>query len=146
MREITKEVEKKKAYHVKDEYSLHELIKELKEQGALVDINLIDDFRNGFIYFFVDDENYINCYTHSGYLKDYNIIEYHKEEPKYYAKIKGWELLVKDDMELIYFIKTQAGLRLSFKVDNYFRQIFTKEEWNKLGINDTNADFEEVEK
>ncbi|MFM1538904.1 hypothetical protein [Helcococcus bovis] len=144
-----KKVEKKpKAYHVKDEYSLYELIKELKEQGAFVDINFIKYFRDGFIYFFVDDENGINCYRHSGSLGDYDIIEYYREEPKYYAKVKGWELLVeKDDIYWNYSKKSNELCinDIDCRISPNFVIAMTINEWSKLGINDTNADFEEVE-
>lgn len=63
-----------------------------------------------------------------------------------YAKIKGWELV------------TNAN-RIYWNRSDYCNSVFvndisepegftiklTKSEWNKLGINDTNADFEEVE-
>ena len=66
-------------------------------------------------------------------------------EPLYYAKIKGWEHVGtssyyfgydedNDSLEVIYL---ESNYRFAFSL--------TKEHWNKLGINDTNADFEEVE-
>ena len=67
-----------------------------------------------------------------------------EEEPLYYAKMKGWELLdgdsnwvyLKNSKELILGEVTFRGAEID---------VMTKEEWNGLGINDTNADFEEVE-
>ncbi|MFL8888669.1 hypothetical protein [Helcococcus kunzii] len=138
-------VKTKKAYHVKDEYSLHELIKELKEQGALVDINLRDDFRKGYIYLFVDDENHINSYTHSRFLEDYDIIEYHKEEPKFYARYKG-SINLYQDYNYYNYLAWKGVCVISDKGEVFDSIIqMTKPEWNELGINDTNADFEEVE-
>ena len=68
-----------------------------------------------------------------------------EKEPLYYAKIKGWEHVGtssyyfgydedNDSLEVTYF---NCNYRFAFSL--------TKEHWNKLGINDTNADFEEVE-
>lgn len=61
------------------------------------------------------------------------------EEPKYCAKIKGWELV----NHVIYFEEINEKLCTNYKHFNV--QSKTKSEWNKLGINDTNADFEAVE-
>ena len=62
-----------------------------------------------------------------------------KYELKYYAKIKGWELITStychfglDDFSELEVVDRIDGYRLS------------KSEWNELGINDENADFEEV--
>ena len=64
-----------------------------------------------------------------------------KYELKYYAKIKGWELISStycyfglDDLSELEVVDGIDGYRLS------------KSEWEELGINDTNADFEEVVK
>lgn len=79
------------------------------------------------------------------YLSKAILLGYEVErEPLYYAKIKGWEL---SDLNIYWnaFVergsvfpqgKTQVGI---------YTTKLTKEEWNELGINDTNADFEEVE-
>lgn len=67
-----------------------------------------------------------------------------EQEPFYYAKIKGWEIsegnihwdaIVKEKV-VFPQDKSHVGLR---------KTKLTKAEWNKLGINDTNADFEKVE-
>lgn len=61
------------------------------------------------------------------------------EDKKFYAKIKGWELITStychfglDDFSELEVVDRIDGYRLS------------KSEWNELGINDENADFEEV--
>ena len=67
-----------------------------------------------------------------------------EKEPLYYAKIKGWELSKGNiywnanvrEKSLFIQGKSQVGI---------FKTKLTKYEWNELGINDTNADFEEVE-
>lgn len=61
------------------------------------------------------------------------------EEKKYYAKIKGWELLGSD---ICCFY--QASDKNIYLTSKKYADYLIKSEWNKLGINDTNADFEEV--
>lgn len=67
-----------------------------------------------------------------------------EQEPLYYAKIKGWEIsegnihwdaIVKEKV-VFPQDKSHVGLR---------RTKLTKAEWNELGINNVNADFERVE-
>ena len=70
----------------------------------------------------------------------YEIIDYHKEEPKYYAKINGWELLGND---ICYFY--QSSDKYIYLTSEKYAGRLTKEEWAELGINDSNADFEELE-
>lgn len=76
--------------------------------------------------------------------------EYEIEEgPLYYAKIKGWELATSKStfwnyryiVERPILSKLYVGGKES--VDS-FKTKMTIEDWNKVGINDTNADFEEV--
>ena len=70
-------------------------------------------------------------------------------EPLYYAKIKGWELATttitfwnyRHIIERPILSKLYVGGKEG--VDS-FKTKMTKEEWNKVGINDTNADFEVV--
>lgn len=78
---------------------------------------------------------------------DYDI----QKESLYYAKIKGWELIGYGHETMYWmFDKTNNSLYVSdtykFKFHAYgeHNTKFTIDEWNKLGINDTNADFEEV--
>lgn len=75
-------------------------------------------------------------------------------ESLYYARIKGYEL-IGDEHEIMYwmFDKPNNSLYVSdtykfnFNVDSYHMHDtkLTIYEWNKLGINDTNADFEEAD-
>lgn len=67
-----------------------------------------------------------------------------EQEPLYYAKIKGWEIsegnihwdaIVKEKV-VFPQDKSHVGLR---------KTKLTKAEWNELGINEKNADFEKVE-
>jgi len=76
----------------------------------------------------------------TAYLYGYEI----EQDPRYYAKIKGWEIsegnihwdaIVKEKV-VFPQDKSHVGLR---------KTKLTKAEWNKLGINETNADFEKVE-
>lgn len=71
---------------------------------------------------------------------------YGVEEPLYYAKPKGWELIHLEAVKPYWcleiddlFISTNGDL----DVGEYHTKM-TKTEWNELGINDSNADFEEV--
>jgi len=126
---------KPKAYHVKDEYSYNELMKELEEQGytSLIGIKATnlefwENYKQKTVIYCDEDKNI--RYSHLSHYEteekdNYDLIEYHKEEPKFYAKIKG----------------TQVDIR---GVDG-LRQEFTMRGWNKLGINDSNAEFEKVE-
>ena len=73
-----------------------------------------------------------------------------EQEPLYYAKIKGWELAssrsafwnYRSIIESPILSKLYVGGKES--VDS-FKTKMTIEQWNKIGINDTNADFVEVE-
>lgn len=67
------------------------------------------------------------------------------QEPRYYAKIKGWEHV---GASIYYFgyDEDKGSLEVTYlKSDYRFAFSLTKEQWNEIGINDTNADFEEVE-
>ena len=66
-------------------------------------------------------------------------------EPLYYAKIKGWEHIGTSSYYFGYD-EDNDSLEVTYLESNYrFAFSLTKKYWNKLGINDTNADFEEVE-
>lgn len=78
------------------------------------------------------------------------VIGYEVEEPLYYAKVKGWELATttivfwnyRHIVERPILSKLYVGAKESL---DSFKTKMTKEEWNKLGINETNADFEKAE-
>ena len=69
-----------------------------------------------------------------------------EQEPLYYAKVKGSEL-IRHDFNKPYwtleiddlFIGTNGGLDVG-----EFHTKMTKTKWNRLGINSLNADFEEA--
>lgn len=69
-----------------------------------------------------------------------------EKEPVYYARMKGSDLVI--DETYTYWHKalgvSKLGLGDKHHKDIVFKTKMTKEEWNELGINDTNADFEEV--
>ena len=68
-----------------------------------------------------------------------------KAEPLYYAKIKGWDYLAPSQCFWSY-IPEYGEYIVGSKVHSSFHLTeLTMEEWNELGINDTNADFEKVE-
>ena len=70
-----------------------------------------------------------------------------EQEPLYYARMKGSNLVM-DDI-YTYWRKvlgvSKLGLGCKQHEDVLVKTKMTKEEWNELGINDTNADFERVE-
>ena len=68
-----------------------------------------------------------------------------KSEPLYYAKIKGWDYLAPSQCFWSY-IPEYGEYIVGSKVHSSFHLTeLTMEEWNELGINDMNADFEKVE-
>lgn len=85
------------------------------------------------------------------YLSKAIIVGYEVEkEPLYYAKIKGWELTKGESVfwnyRLVIADPVPPRLYTSGKEDGFFvKNKMTIEEWNEAGINNTNADFEEVE-
>ena len=75
---------------------------------------------------------------------------YEIEHPLYYAKIKGWELTKGESVFWNYRLPIAdpmpPRLYTSGKEDGFFvKNKMTIEEWNEVGINNTNADFEVVE-
>ena len=68
-----------------------------------------------------------------------------EQQPLYYAKIKGWEHIGTSSYYFGYD-EDNDSLEVTYLESNYrFAFSLTKKHWNRLGINDTNADFEEVE-
>ena len=71
--------------------------------------------------------------------------EYEVEEPLYYALIKGHELI---DTARVYwdYDKYDESVFISelYSLPDNFLTEMSKSEWNKLGINDSNADFVKV--
>lgn len=159
LKRAKKVLPKKKAYRVKDEYSLECLVQELQDQGFEYKTLTLEEYmkmkkdslkRDGVTYLYVDEVNGIDGFN-KGYtsIDEFEIVDYHKEKPKYYAKIKGWYLLEKEN----YYYRWHRELKritLGTKVrtianENRLDHYLTKSEWNKLGIDDSNAAFEEVE-
>ena len=67
-----------------------------------------------------------------------------EKEPLYYAKIKGWEHVGTSSYYFGYD-EDNDSLEVTYLESNYrFAFSLTKTHWNKLGINETNADFEVV--
>ena len=89
-------------------------------------------------------ENKRNCETFArAWLDGYTV----EEEQKYYARIKGWENVTtgSEAFNWVYF-KEKDTVGISKAVENKYQTVsFTKYDWNNLGINDDNADFELVE-
>ena len=95
-----------------------------------------------------DSDGYNDCYSYEDaqeYLSKAILLGYEvKKEPLYYAKIKGWEVLG-ERSHWIYLKNLKKFIIGVSSVSSMEIDVMTKEEWNELGINDTNADFEEVE-
>ena len=75
---------------------------------------------------------------------------YRVEEPLYCALIKGHELITDKGNWTFKYWKTDTSdgrVFPSHRLKNHddFLTEMSKEEWNKVGINDSNADFVEVE-
>lgn len=67
------------------------------------------------------------------------------EQPLCFAKVKGWELIGTLE-EYWNYNNRDKDFEIGCQEGNeYCDSYMTKEEWARLGINDTNADFEEVE-
>lgn len=94
-----------------------------------------------------------------GWMQDYNEEKFVdmfrcgyevEQEPLYYAKVKGWELATttivfwnyRHIVERPILSKLYVGGKES--VDS-FKTKMTIEQWNEIGINETNADFDRVE-
>ena len=71
---------------------------------------------------------------------------YRVEEPLYYALIKGHDVSNSDDVYWNYdkYDNDVFVSRLYPSHDNFLTEM-SKSDWNKLGINDSNADFVEVD-
>lgn len=72
-----------------------------------------------------------------------------EKEPLYYAKVKGWELTSSGCVFWNYYPTIESPLLPRICISNKEEDVFARtkmtiEEWNEIGINDTNADFEEV--
>ena len=75
------------------------------------------------------------------------LIEYKKEEPRFYAKIKGWELHVDNGKFYWRFNPRTKKLLIGFNDSSNLQDytpILTKSQWADIGITDENAEFEEV--
>ena len=67
-----------------------------------------------------------------------------EKEPRYYAKIKGWEISG-GDFKWVYLENSKELIIGDVIFPDDETEAMTIEHWNKIGINDTNADFERVE-
>lgn len=65
-------------------------------------------------------------------------------EQLHYAKAKGWEIISPSNYFWNYDRDTDKYFIANKLQSGSFVTKLTIDEWNKLGINETNADFEEV--
>ncbi|MFL8888674.1 hypothetical protein [Helcococcus kunzii] len=166
LRQAKKVEPKLKAYHVKDEYDFEALKEELIKRGykkdsawglKLDNVPLYLDWVGKLEYVLEIDKNLVKFYTKYDFeeVEDNYEVEEYKDERLFYAKIKGWELLRPEEVEgsdcggkwFIYApsVKEITTVSTYEGINDAWIASMTKSEWNKLGINDTNADFEEVE-
>ena len=106
---------------------------------------LMDDYDCDFNYFLKDDSDMMEGIA--DFLRGKEVAE----EPKYYTLIKGHELLkgkgdwvvptywCLDTTNGNMFISDRITVRDKFLIEA------SKSEWNKLGINELNADFVKIE-
>ena len=79
------------------------------------------------------------------YLSKAIIVGYEVEqEPLYYARVKGWEYLPPSQCFWNYIAEYGEYVVADRLHSSHQLTQLTIEEWNELGINDTNADFREV--
>ena len=87
----------------------------------------------------MNTHKFVNAYLTGEYEVD--------EEPLYYALVKGHELA---DTGRVYwdYDKSDDSVFISelYSLPDNFMTEMSKPEWNKLGINDSNADFVKVDK
>lgn len=159
LRQAKKVEPKPKAWRVRDEYSLECLVQELQDQGFEYKTLTLEEHMkmkkdslkcDGVTYLYFDEVKGIDGFN-KGYtsIDKFEIVDYHKEEPKYYAKIKGGKFLEPNHQYFRWHKKLEKitignNIRCEGNkeiLDHYL----TKKEWNKLGIDDSNAAFEEVE-
>lgn len=67
-----------------------------------------------------------------------------KKEPLYYAKIKGWEVS-RGNIYWSLIVQDKSVFPQDKSNPRIHKTKLTKKAWDELGINETNADFEEVE-
>ena len=63
----------------------------------------------------------------------------------HYAKVKGWEKLSPSNCFLNYDKDNDKYFLANKLQSGSFVTKLTRDDWDKLGINETNADFEKVE-
>ncbi|QUY65103.1 hypothetical protein GUI37_06055 [Helcococcus kunzii] len=144
---------KKKAWRVRDKYSFKCLMEELEEQGYMWGdfmtptdgLSFFSRYQSNTVVYGESQLVYSTIDWYNLHNKNkYDLVEYHKEE-KLYAKIKGWELASEYERYWNYSVKYN-NLIVSCKHWKCGYKIkLTKREWNELGINENNADFERVE-
>ena len=68
-----------------------------------------------------------------------------KNDQRYYAKAKGWEKLSPSNYFWNYDTDNDKYFIANKLHSTDFMTKMTKDKWNKLGIDDNNADFEKAE-
>ena len=86
-----------------------------------------------------DNYNSVKEYLSKAILLGYEV----EQEPLYYAKIKGWEISG-GDFKWVYLENSKELIIGDVIFPDDETEAMTIEQWNEIGINDTNADFEVV--
>ena len=147
LRQAKKVEPKLKAYHVKDEYSFNSLIEELNKQGyRWYGASVEYEERRDVVYC----ENYFKLmvssieYFNSNEADNYDLIEYHKEEPKYKWRFKSVKTIRIDGKVLYFHHAEDCDLILdSYPNVRYMTEKLLREELRGTRFNV--ADFERVE-
>ena len=118
----------------RDTFDLYSMLKRLEKNSSTWELT--------YKWYRENTHEFVNAYL----TKEYKV----EEEPLYYALIKGHELITdKGDWTFKYWKTDTSDGRVfpSHRLKNHddYLTEMSKEDWNKLGINDSNADFVEVE-
>lgn len=140
---------KLKGYHITDEQSYEYLREELKERGySPLPYDLLIGVDNKYLapsavwdVYILETEDKKWIWTRGEPSSKYEIIEYEKAEPKFYAIIKGGDLLMTFHKYWSYL--PDHGLKIDGAYSDKYVTRMTKKEWKKLGIDETVADFKE---
>ena len=143
---------KLKAYHVKDEYSFDSLIKELVEKGYTKTLGGYLTIKTNYYmsvkettrnYIYLHDNDSIS-FSHELVRDGYDLIEYHKEEPKYKWRFKSVKTIRIDGKVLYFHHAEDCDLILdSYPNVRYMTEKLLREELRGTRFNV--ADFERVE-
>ena len=111
-------------------YDLYPALKELEDSTS--------GWERTYKWYRMNTHKFVNAYLTGEYEVE--------EEPLYHALVKGHELMGSGDTYWIYD-KSDDSVLISklYTPSSYFLTEMSKEDWSKLGINDSNSDFVRVD-